>query len=275
MTDDRNVYPHDHTFGSAGAQARKDSLPHVRKILDILGALPPGEKKPLRICRRCQGNIGNDPHNFGMCPECVDAATHARQKAHLVDLWAAAPDGYDPWASFGEELLIRRVHGGVHDIHLLDRETGSAVIFGPSGSGKTALLVAKWRQLMRAAHKAIKSRDRAGYQHGARSMYVTGYDIGKAAQDDRSRSGRHALIDRAIAASVLLLDALGSEVGVWRTAQGSVREVLHERLQAGRHTIVATQLNVEDLAAHYGHAISRRLTSSLRIVLQAPTTEVA
>jgi DNA replication protein DnaC len=75
------------------------------------------------------------------------------------------------------------------------------------------------------------------------------------------------LVDRAIGATLLVLDDLGMDVEVFRTSGSAVREVLYERHAAYKPTIVTTYLTAPDLAKHYGQGLSRRLGEGTVLVL--------
>ena len=72
--------------------------------------------------------------------------------------------------------------------------------------------------------------------------------------------GRQARDDarRYLGCDLLILDDLGSEL-TSPLAQSSLYEVVNSRLQAGRHTIISTNLSMEHIAARYTPQIASRI----------------
>lgn len=190
-----------------------------------------------------------------------------QREMHLRRLRLAfetVPERYR-WAEFDNPLLRDRVTP-VGAIAAAKRAGGSILLLGPSGSGKTSLGVACMRLALDDGTAALKTRNAAIYKFAVGAMFVTAYDLAKAGV--YSPLGRRPkLVDRAMQASLLLLDELGMDIEVFKQSATSVREVLHERHANGRPTIATSFLRGADLRGHYGEGIERRFKEGAVIVL--------
>lgn len=173
--------------------------------------------------------------------------------------WQTVPKRFR-WACFGDQLEKRvtptTVVQGARQ-HIVARR-GSMILMGPSASGKTSLAVACVRHVLDTAERAISNGDKKIFKFGVNIFFATAYDLAKAGI--YSPLGKMPeLVDRAMKASLLVLDDLGMDVEVFRQSATSVREVIHERHAQSRPTIVTTYLRRADLNKHYGEGIARRI----------------
>lgn len=116
-------------------------------------------------------------------------------------------------------------------------KSGSVVVCGPTGIGKTAALV--WWCLM---HTDI------------RWQWLDGIALGHANRRHALGEGTPELIDLAIGAAVLIVD----DPDHARDRDPFV-EVLRERYAEGLPVFVATGKRFEELDAHYGDGLVRRM----------------
>lgn len=118
---------------------------------------------------------------------------------------------------------------------------GPAVLFaGPAGSGKTSLAVACLR---------------ASPWPGA--LFVGAKDLERARIEQQAGRGEAPLVQRSLAARLLLVDDLGQDKP---SAVSAVEAVLLARHDASRTTWVTTGLTARELEERYGAGIARRLT---------------
>ena len=105
------------------------------------------------------------------------------------------------------------------------------------------------------------------YRLVRRASFVTGYSLARASK--HTPLGQEPeLIRRATSASLLVLDDLGTETHGLRQHAAVVAEVIHERHQRYRPTIVTTYLTRPLMVEHYGDGIARRIEESPTLVLQ-------
>jgi DNA replication protein DnaC len=111
---------------------------------------------------------------------------------------------------------------------------------GPAGSGKTSLAVACLR---------------ASPWPGA--FFVGAKDLERARIEQQAGRGEAPLVQRSLAARLLLVDDLGQDKP---SAVSAVEAVLLARHDASRTTWVTTGLTARELEERYGAGIARRLT---------------
>lgn len=164
----------------------------------------------------------------------VDADRSAREVA-LASIprrhqWArlSAP-GFDlgPRVQGDAAALVARILGA-------DR----VCFVGGAGSGKTTLACACLRERLDGG------------------LFVSAISLGLARAQARLGDGEPALVERAIAAPLLLLDDVGQEPKV---ASSAVKDVIFARYDADLPTWVTTGLTSEELVALYGDGFVRRV----------------
>jgi DNA replication protein DnaC len=211
----------------------------VKNFRDILAGFSP---PPFgHACRRCSQPIPRP----GLCPACADAESALRDavlatRASMPERLSWAPDLSDP-------DLVELVGGDVlaqaraSDLKRLDRVT----LLGPAGSGKSTLAVT-----LAKAWTSANARP---------SVFVAAVDLGVARQQHGLGEGEAALVRRAMAAELAVLDDLGVELDAGAPV---VAHVLHHRYDRERPTIATTGLTVEQLAKRYGAGVARRLVET-------------
>ncbi|NLG24883.1 MAG: ATP-binding protein [Clostridiales bacterium] len=121
----------------------------------------------------------------------------------------------------------------------------NVVLMGASGLGKTYLLGCVARRAMDRGRAAVR---------------VTAYQMLEAMRGQHmgDEGGRRAFRDM-LDCELLLLDDLGTEPMLQNVTREYLFALLNERLAARRHTMVATNLGVNDLRERYGERVLSRL----------------
>lgn len=176
------------------------------------------------------------------CFDCTIALEAKADRARaLAEVTRTIPSEFR-WASLSSPLLAKRVDAKRRPLaEVIERILGAhrVVLAGGSGAGKTSLAVACMRERLVA---------------GAR--FVSAITLGTARIQHAAGDGEADIVERAIAAPLLLLDDLGEER---HTATSAVGDVIRERHAAGRATWVTTGLRSRELTAKYGEGVRRRL----------------
>lgn len=206
----------------------------------------------------------------------------ARGCALLESQRATIPERYR-WARFTHARFAERVRASARVIErartkLLGK---SALLFGPTGAGKTTLACALLAELFADGEAVVRSRAfRRAESGGWDSAAWTGDEYARFAlarmarfmsTSDLARAPRETPLGRepelvrdAIAASYLVLDDLGTDVTIERST--AVRDVIMARHDRAKPTVVTTFMAVEDLTAHYGAGVVRRLQDGIAFV---------
>jgi DNA replication protein DnaC len=130
---------------------------------------------------------------------------------------------------------------------------GSAnmLLLAPTGAGKTTACAILFRAL-------LKHGVRHGGEAWERARFMAWYsaaDLLEAAQQHPRGKGEAPETQRACRARLLILDDAG-----WDRDPSVVSLVLEERYRGGRPTIVSSGKTEDELVAHYGAAVVRRMT---------------
>jgi DNA replication protein DnaC len=217
-----------------------------------------GADDALTIGRQMLKALSESPFACGACGEkilregetCVTCARRAedeerrQQEARRRLTTCGIPSRYE-WATFASPELpsrvrdrraveaARRLASGM----IIDR----IVLSGDTGAGKTSLACCVLRALM---------------DRGRRCRFTTAADLA-VARAHASLGSEAPGVDRALDASVLLVDDLGENDPV--TAHSAVGHVIHTRHAEERPTIVTTARTTDEIEAQYGSGIARRL----------------
>lgn len=180
------------------------------------------------------------------CWTCSMAETEKQRMLDRVEqALASIPRGF-AWATVDAPELPERVKARAELKTIVERVLGArrAIFAGPSGSGKTSLACA-----------CLRLRPMG--------TYVSALRLGTARIQSAAGQGEADLVERAIAAPMLLIDELGGEQ---KTATNAVRDVVFARHEADLPTWVTTGFRSEQLAEMYGDGLLRRLMEGAYVV---------
>jgi hypothetical protein len=217
-----------------------------------------------------------------VCPACAARIEAGERQAHRMDairkVVEQIPKRFRDARVLGahETLLsegrVRPTHRAaieyVKRVALAHLELKPITIFrGPSGEGKTSLMTALLNEWIAAASKPEASEGLVSFVTGA--AYTSAYWPAKARAENPLGRGEAPIVDRAINATVLFLDDLGHEA----VRSSAIPEILFERQQEARPTILTTKLRADGIADHYrafdGEGLARRLYESRTTTLVA------
>lgn len=245
----------------AALRARNEALQAERaRLLAELG-VSPEELDAAPACPRC-GDRGWTPEGR-MCAclrelcarEQIRALTALLNLTDEQDFDRLRLDVYSdaPWQGYGrsprEQMgrVIQVCEGFARQFP--DYPLKNLLLSGGTGLGKTFLSGCVAREVSRRGYSVV---------------YDTAVSLFAAFKDQRfardAGAERQARDDtrRYLNCDLLILDDLGSEFNN-ALSQAALYEVVNGRLQAGRHTIISTNLSVEALGGRYGPQVASRI----------------
>lgn len=223
----------------------------------------------------------SDPPRSPSTPPSSDPA--ARNRALLIQAWETVPKHFR-WARFDSKRLAQNVQLPQADIAAIRAlavdPPSTLLLVGSTGSGKTTLACAFMRQVIDLAAEASEARwsmaktgtdDMRGappwserslsrFKRGVHSKFVASYELVRAA-DEAPLGQEPRLLRKARRAAMLVLDDLGTDSNHRR--RDVVRDLIHERTAHDRPTVITTYLSIDDIRAHYGDGIRRRLAEGV------------
>jgi DNA replication protein DnaC len=236
----------------------------------------PCDECEIYVCPRCKGamyadeggaySVGEQVRS-GVCNRCV----MRDQREHMLSgALASVPKRYR-WARFeAPELNGRAPHSGIEQAKAA-LKSSRVTLIGQAGSGKTSLAVAMLRTKLDAGLEPNASH--VAVDGAARAMFVSSFDLTDAGTAPRTflkagerddgdpLRGVSPFLVRAMTASVLVLDELGSEAN-----PEVVKKVLHKRHDDEAPTWVTTFLTKREVGQRYGGGIERRLFEKARVI---------
>jgi hypothetical protein len=208
-----------------------------------------------RPCATCKAPITGPPS--GLCAECADARernawrgfvdiAYREARTSIPELYRAAAFA----ASDHRAPLAEEAARGVG--------TRTAVFFGASGVGKTWLACAVFHERLRQSAEVRFPRDMDGAAREDARVHATGssryeraYAIGACATWDPQWLAWRG-------AECLVVDDLGLEPLTFASA---IVDLLIERSDRRRQTLVTTSLDTEALIRRYGEGVARRVST--------------
>lgn len=221
-------------------------------------------------CPRCEGDmvlggttriIDGIACELRLCEACADAE---ERHGKIRKIEAQIPASF-AWARLGAPELGKRVGAtkgqlrGAYDAAVVGRS--SLVITGEAGAGKTSLAVALFRAVLERGLRGDASP--ANLRRAQRAAFVSAYALGRERARFPLGEGEAPLVRRALSASLLVIDDLGSEP---ESSLSAVPDVVYERHAAGRPTWVTTWLTIEACGARYGGGIARRIFEGAHVL---------
>ena len=247
------------------------------RIADVVGLVAQLDSGAAVRPRRqwiCAGCGGEAVPTFAFCAPCQREAI-ARKRADMVaKVRATLPAGATA-AGFGTDTLRSRLEADARPdayqqaIRLAWGWARSPaevlIVLGGAGRGKTSLAAAVALAVLDAGANADASD--ADYARARRLLWADAHDLGQARRRHGLGEGDAPLIRQALAASVLVVDELGTERPDAASGTDPVRDVLWARFAAGRPTVCTSPCDRAALVARYGGGGERRLFEPGRAVV--------
>ena len=222
----------------------------IRARLKALG-LPENHLELQYRCAACRdtGYVGDAPSRFCECFE-----TRLRARRHEDGSMAGVDEqNFDAFnidlfpEAFGQRSQMRAARRICEDYanQFPDSRFRSLLLTGAGGLGKTFLLNCIYARVM---------------DRGLSAVRITAFRMFEAMRqqhvgNDESFDGFTSLI----AAPLLLIDDLGTEPMMRNITVEYLFTLLNERIAAKRHTVIATNLTLDQLKDRYGERVSSRL----------------
>ncbi len=255
-------------MGAAVQDIRERNLALQRerqKLLDDIGVDPQAlEGQP--FCKLC-GDTGWRGANMCSCLRELCAQEQIKDLSKLLDLGGQSFDSFrldyysqTPWP--GRGASPRENMELVYEVCLNYAQKFGRFYFknlflsGPPGLGKTFLSACIARTVSESGRSVVY--DTAGSifaQFEARKFQRDTADAQEARDDTR----------RYLACDLLILDDLGSELTT-QFVQSALYELVNTRLVAGRHTVISSNLTMEEVARRYAPQIASRLEGEYHVL---------
>jgi DNA replication protein DnaC len=195
----------------------------------------PCEQCNRHVCRTCSSPVSSP----GFCEPCDAARSRQRWARRALEV---IPRAFSE-AALDAPWLVALVGAKVIDEAVAALAATRIVAVGPPGAGKTSLVAA---MLVRAQ---FAFRDPS-------PLWVSAHAIAKARAGHPLGQGEAPLIERALRASILVVDELGGEDERYA---GAVKELLFERHAQEQPTWVTTGVGPQQISDRYGGGIARRV----------------
>ena len=239
-------------------------MQRIDEVLPTVAPELPSAAPPTRRgCVLCGGRFESIYPHRRVCDGCIAAVERRAMQEDLERAIGTIPNR-GRWARFTSPELPGRVRpssaieqASEAQQRLAEGTAHIVVLIGPSGAGKTTLANCIFRRLIETSAKPTR---------GA-AWWAASY-VGRAPTESPMGSEAPG-VRRCREGSVIVLDDMGAEVDrtAQREASGIVGDVLRERVDEGRCTIVTTFLEQDRIVARYGDGVCRRLFSGLVVRL--------
>lgn len=238
--------------------------------VDALLARASGPVSRVWFCAICSGEA---VPGYALCEPCQREAINRERGRRVGKARATIPDTCRD-AGFGTDTLRARVCSG--DRATYERAIAGAwtwakspvdtlTILGGAGRGKTSLAAAVALAVCDAGASADATD--AAYDRARRVLWVDVSDLAAARRRHSLGADEAPLVRRAIGASLLVIDELGTERGDSGWTTDAVRDVIWARFGERRPTVVTSPLDRAALGAKYGGGGERRLFEPPRAVV--------
>ncbi|MBE5815590.1 MAG: AAA family ATPase [Clostridiales bacterium] len=227
-----------------------------QRIAELLaaGGLPKDALEPVYTCAVCKDEGYVYDPSRRMCA-CMQQELNRRMLGELgLGAEGNTFENFDE-SLFGEEvdaktgysqrqhaLLARNVCLAYAD-SFPETATRNLLLFGKSGLGKTYLLHA-------IAHRLV--------ERGIMPVYTSAYHLLEVARRAYFENDSEKLAEM-MNASVLLIDDLGTEPMLQNITIEQLFNLLNERQLKRRHTVISTNLTVDELKERYTERVASRL----------------
>lgn len=133
--------------------------------------------------------------------------------------------------------------------------TRNLFLSGPPGLGKTFLSACIARTVSEQGYSVVYDTAATIFTHFESRKFLRDSEMQEARDETR----------RYLNCDLLILDDLGSELTTQFT-QASLYELMNTRLVAGRHTVISSNLTMQDVAKRYSPQIASRLEGEYHIL---------
>lgn len=198
----------------------------------------------------CLGKCGKTVRGPVYCKDCYKRAIAPKSVKHegFKDALVSIPVRYS-WVTSDMASIRARCSLDVSaTVSRICMERRSTLISGPPGCGKTSLAVCALRRIM---EQAIGTHpDSLVYRRGVGCMFLTAMGVSEGKRQAPKGVEKCSAVEEAIKAEVLLLDDAGRE-----KEAGVVDEVVCERRNRSKQTIVTSALDDEKFERRYGSVV--------------------
>jgi len=217
--------------------------------------------QPIFTCPQCQdtGFVGENVREY--CPCLVKVMN--RRLFDAIGLTEKAPQTFETFDLdiFSDEKLEGRPYS---QRDLMDRaqkicrayaesfprtEANDILLLGASGLGKTFLMQA-------IAHRVL--------ERGFTALTVSAYRVVEMAREAHFNNDM-SLLAPLMEADLLLIDDLGVEPLMENITITYLYHLINERQARGRHTVISSNLTVNELQTRYTERIASRLTDPMQV----------
>ncbi len=254
---------------SAAVRAVRDqNLEQQEEMAVLLAAqgLPPDALDDKPFCPLC-GDTGWKGARMCRCLQELCAEEQIKDLSKLLDLGSQSFDTFnleyyspEKWSSRGEspranmELIYEvclkyAMKFGQFSIRNL-------FLTGSAGLGKTFLSACIARTVSEKGFSVVYDTAASIFTQFENRKFVRDSDVTSEARDETRR---------ILSCDLLILDDLGSELTTSLT-QASLYEIINTRLVAERHTVISSNLSMQDVARQYQPQIVSRLEGEYHVL---------
>jgi len=228
-----------------------------------------GEKKLIGSCQKCQEEEQN---------KIITERTNERIKSFLNH--SGVPerfsqnvlDDFKTDEHAGKVKVLNTIKDYILNIDQ-NREVGrSIIIYGPPGTGKTLIICCMIKEIIKKSYVAYEFNEKYSdfefKEHDYCSLYLTEYHLIRRIKDTWKNSGpdEQMIINQCCEPDVLIIDEVGISFGS-ETEKILLYQVINGRYERSLPTILASNLNFEDLTRHCGERIIDRMRENQGIKL--------
>ena len=234
-----------------------------RELLERMG-LPENCLEETPVCSRC-GDTGYRDGHVCRCLRRYYAREQKKELSRMLDLGGQSFDTFDlDW--YSDQLLPgqskserEQMEGKVYETcvafaHQFGRRAENLLLFGAPGLGKTHLSAAIARDVSDKGFSVV---------YDTASHVFERFETQKfGGREDQETA---ADVERVLNCDLLILDDLGSELTT-QFVQSALYELLNTRLVGEKHTVISSNLTMEEAARRYSPQIASRLMGEYHVL---------
>lgn len=227
-------------------------MPDLPDLLDEAQRLLAERKETGEITERdheCDdGFVYTDSGDVMRCPTCLRNAALERFDDELLNAGIGRRYATIEWSDLELVDPLPQLKRASSAIDAAIAEGDHLLLSGPPGSGKT-----------QAGVLLVKDALRAGHRAWILNLGLTAIQI-RGSYDRKDGPTEKTVIDRASLAELLVIDDLGAgESGGAQVEQRLLYAILEQRQNAGRSTVITTNLSPREVADRLGARLFGRL----------------